>query len=253
MTGEVLKGRNGYDIPCIHTLTGSEKMVAIVVHGFGSSKESPTAAMLGAEFPHRGIGTFAFDFPAHGESPVDGTELSMEHCMDDLASAEERVRQLCPDAEIVYFGSSFGAYTTLLYLAERQHEGRRAFLRSAAVEMPLLFHDKMPEEEATLAAQGYLMLDRGYVRPLKLTQNFFADLDAHDVFEIYKGGIEPGSFLIGMVHGTEDDTASPGAARRFAMLTGAELTEIFEGDHRLSGKGMPERVTALAHEFFARK
>lgn len=78
-------------------------------------------------------------FPGHGESPVDSRLLAVERCLDDLAVAEERVRQLCPAAEIVYFGSSFGGYVTLHYLASRPHAGGKAFLRSAAVDMPGIY------------------------------------------------------------------------------------------------------------------
>lgn len=73
---------------------------------------------------------------------------------------------------MVYFSSSFGAYLNLIYLSTRPHRGTRSFLRSAAVEMPLLFHSPTPEQAEELARQGFLMLDQGYVRPLKLTPAF---------------------------------------------------------------------------------
>ena len=42
----VIPGRNNYDIACTHNITGKEKLVVIISHGFGSSKESPTAAAM---------------------------------------------------------------------------------------------------------------------------------------------------------------------------------------------------------------
>ena len=60
-------------------------MVCLITHGFGSSKDSPTAQLLAGELPRHGIGTLALDLPAHGDSPVDGDALSIRHCLDDLA------------------------------------------------------------------------------------------------------------------------------------------------------------------------
>ena len=96
MTQELLSGLNGYDIPCRHTIQGGESMVCLITHGFGSSKDSPTAQLLAGELPRHGIGTLALDLPAHGDSPVDGDALSIRHCLDDLARAEARALELAP-------------------------------------------------------------------------------------------------------------------------------------------------------------
>ena len=49
MTQELLSGLNGYNIPCRHTIQGGESMVCLITHGFGSSKDSPTAQLLAGE------------------------------------------------------------------------------------------------------------------------------------------------------------------------------------------------------------
>ena len=103
-----------------------------------------------------------------------------------------------------------------------------------------------PEQAEELARQGFLMLDQGYVRPLKLTPAFLADLDAHDLFQLYRSGEE----RVCMIHGDEDQTASPEAARRFAQTFGARLIQVPGGDHSLSGPGMPQLVVREALEFY---
>ena len=102
------------------------------------------------------------------------------------------------------------------------------------------------EQAEELARQGFLMLDQGYVRPLKLTPAFLADLDAHDLFQLYRSGEE----RVCMIHGDEDQTASPEAARRFAQTFGARLIQVPGGDHSLSGPGMPQLVVREALEFY---
>jgi len=247
MKKEFIHGGNGYDIPCVNNLIGSENRIVIISHGFGSSKESPTAQAVSAALSERGIGTVSFDFPAHGDSPVDGGMLRIASCLDDLAAVEAHVRELNPEAEIAYFSSSFGAYINLIYLAIRGHAGRKSFLRCAAVDMPGIVRRGMTQEHrAALDAQGFVILDEGYVRPLKLTREFLADLNAHDVFKRCR----PGMAELAMVHGAADETAPVGDARRFAKLSGAVLTEIEGADHRFLIPGGMERVLNAAVGFF---
>ena len=88
MRKEAVPGRNNYDIACLHNISGDEELAIIISHGFGSSKESPTAVTLMETLDARGIGAFAYDFPGHGESPVGGEMLRIENCLDDLAAVE---------------------------------------------------------------------------------------------------------------------------------------------------------------------
>lgn len=243
---EMLPGRSGYAIPCLHTLAGREQMVCIVAHGFGSGKDGETSRRLLKELPAYGIGVLAFDFPGHGESPADSRLLAVERCLDDLAVAEDRARQLCPAAEIVYFGSSFGGYATLHYLASRPHAGKKAFLRSAAVEMPAIYRQFLELARRVTKKTEDILVEEGYDRPLWMTDSFAADLAAHSVFSAYR----PGTASLAMAHGQEDDVASPEAAKRFAAEKGAKLM-LFPGEgHRLDGPGTPERVIRMAVDFY---
>ena len=164
-----LPGQNGYAIPLVHTLTGKEEKVCLLTHGFGSSKDSPTARLALAQFPAWGIGVAALDLPAHGESPVSGHFLRIENCLNDLAAVEAWIIGICPQAEILYFSSSFGAYLNLIYLARRPHKGTHSFLRSAAVGMPQLFAGAHGAEGPGRKAHGPFVLDQGYERPILIT------------------------------------------------------------------------------------
>ena len=83
MKMEWVPGRNGYDIPVRAAWAGEEQAV-IICHGFGSSKASPMVEALMQTLPQHGITAVAFDFPAHGDSPVDGAYLRVPYCIDDL-------------------------------------------------------------------------------------------------------------------------------------------------------------------------
>ncbi|MGI5978896.1 MAG: alpha/beta hydrolase [Oscillospiraceae bacterium] len=246
MKFETIQGENGYAIPCLHTLTGADKTVCIVSHGFGSSKSGQTQTLLEEAFTAAGIGFFAYDFPGHGDSEVDGSALRVGNCLADLASAETFVRQLAPGAEIVYFGSSFGAYITLLYLSLYAHAGRKAVLRSAAVDMRGIFDAWMQRDGIAMPDCGWFEYDLDFYRPVKITKEFLDDLRKYDLFRICRKT----ACSVRMLHGERDELASPEAARRFADTFAAQLTLIPDGDHRLSIPGAPERVLAETLRIF---
>lgn len=248
MKKETICGLNGYNIRCLNNLSGGERMAVIISHGFGSSKESPTAQAIAVALPEHGIGTYCFDFPAHGDSPVDGEKLRIGNCLDDLTAVEAHVREIMPQAEIAYFSSSFGAYINLIYLAKCPHEGKKSFLRCAAVDMPGLFRNgTSPELYKQLEEQGYVIPDFGYVRPLKITRGFCDDLEAHDLFKLCR----PDMAEIAMIHGDADETASVKDARRFAKQFGAQLTEVKGADHRFMIPGGMIKVIDTAVKFFS--
>ncbi|MFZ3131268.1 MAG: alpha/beta hydrolase [Desulfosporosinus sp.] len=250
MKKENISGLNGYDIPCMNNLSGGERMAVIISHGFGSSKESPTAQTIASALPEHGIGTYSFDFPAHGDSPVDGEQFRIPNCLNDLAAVEVHVRELLPEAEIAYFSSSFGAYINLIYLAKCPHAGRKSFLRCAAADMPRLFRNRTTiEQYAQLDAQGYIILDFDYIRPLKIMREFYDDLEAHDVFKLCRLDMAE----LAMIHGDADETAPVADARRFAKQFGARLTEVKGADHRMRIPGGMEQVIDAALRFFIAK
>lgn len=246
MKQEMLQSRHGYSIPCHNGWEGQDK-VLIVCHGFGSSKASPMVQALNQEMPKHGIGVFSFDFPAHGESPVWQEGLRVPFCIDDLAVVEEHVRSLAPHGAIGYFGSSFGAYITLLYLSKYPHTNARAFLRSSAVTMPKLVQTWVDEKaKRDLDRQGYFVPDYDYVREMRITPAFLQDLAEYSVFERYPAG---GAELC-MIHGAQDSVAPLEDARAFARKVGARLVELPQGEHPLMGPGELEKVLETAVEFF---
>lgn len=248
MRQESLLSKAGYTIPGWSVIDGQPRAL-LVVHGSGSSKDSSTGLLLAENLPAAATGVFAIDLPAHGDSPVDGEFLRLANCLDDLAAAEARMRQLAPQAEICYFGSSFGAYLLLLYLSLRPAAGRRAVLRSAAVTMPQLLQGDIDAAAARhLQEQGYFLLDEGYGRPLKITQGFLDDLAAHDAFSVYR----PGRAELLMIHGAADDIAPLAAAQRFAAYSGAQLLTVPGGQHRLDAPGQPQLVLDKTREFLSR-
>ena len=240
--------------------------IVIAIHGFTSSKESPTVRMLQRRLPAAGIGVIGIDLPAHGTEESSLEELRIEACKDSIAAAEEYAAREFPEAEICYFASSFGAYITGLYLSSRPHRGRKAFFRSAAVNMPSLFileesDPKYQEYMRDLAEKGFIQPSLDLGSPVKVTKAMLDDLAQNDLFEkfapecfedLWTGTARDASGLsaehrIEMAHGASDDVIDPDAARRFADRFGLKVT-FFEGEgHSLSNDpGTPDKVADLA-------
>ena len=244
---EKILGRNNYEIPCVNNVTEDEKIVVIISHGLGSSKGSPTVLALMEKMESCGIGTFAYDFPGHGESPVDGRKFLIKNCLSDLADAEDHVRLLAPKAEIVYFSSSFGAYINILYLSQRKNTGRKSFLRSAAVDMPGIFKSRETTELIEqLKKNGCFVINEDSERPLIITKEFCDELAENNVFEKYI----PKTLSIAMVHGDLDETAPVEDAKKFSGKNNFELIVVKDGYHRLMGPGQMNFVLEKAAEFF---
>lgn len=250
-----LQKQNGQQVACVKEIPASPKGIAIVLHGFASSKESSTVTMLLRRLPAAGIGVFAIDQPAHGEDVSAKEELRIEACKDSLAAAEDHVVSHYPETEIFYFGSSFGAYITGLYISSRPHKGRRVFFRSAAVNMPSLFIKDDPTEEEQkllddLEEKGYMQPSLDMGSPICVTKAMMADLAENDLFELF----DPerfGAHQVMMVHGAEDDVIDPKEAARFAEKFKIPICFFAGEGHSISNDEIsPERVADLAIEWF---
>ncbi|MGI6256572.1 MAG: alpha/beta hydrolase [Anaerovoracaceae bacterium] len=248
IVNKMIPGRKGYSIPVLYNISGKEPAVVLISHGFGSTKESPTVKLMAKLLEKQGMGFLALDFPAHGESPVSGEGFTLDNCLSDLSSAEEKIRTEAPQAKIFYFSSSFGGYINLLYLTLCPHRGEKSFLRCPAVNMPAILKENMtPKIRQDFAKDGFTLLEEDFVRPLQLTKTFYDQLQAHDVFRLYA----PGDCQTMMVHGTEDESVSPQKVKEFGEKFHIPLLWIQGADHTFSGEGMMEELAEAALTFFS--
>ena len=64
--GLTLKKANGHSVACLEDIPAGAERIVIAIHGFTSSKESPTVQMLLRRLPAAGIGVVGIDLPCHG-------------------------------------------------------------------------------------------------------------------------------------------------------------------------------------------
>ena len=241
----------GSKVSCVKAFPEHPSGIVIAIHGFSSSKESPTYRRLLERFPASGLGVICMDLPGHGTGESRKELLRISGALDSIETVEKYALREYPGCKIFYFASSFGAYLTGLYISTRNHTGRKAFWRSAAVNMPdLFFKENLTEKEKQqlkdLKTKGYFDTDMDLHSPVRVTIDMYNDLLQNNLFEKF----DPrryGEHQIAMAHGMEDDVIDPKAAEAFAEKFGIPITWFPGEGHSLSNDfSTPDRVIDLA-------
>ena len=250
-----IKKRDFNIVPCIKSIPEKPKGIVIAIHGFSSNKDCATYKMLLRRLPEAGYGMIGIELPGHGREEALQETLRIEGCMESIETTEKYISENYPGIEIFYFASSFGAYITGLYISTREHLGRKAFFRSAAVNMPSLFVKKNPSEKERrwleeLNQQGYFDANVDLGAPVRITKEMYHDLETNDLFEVF-APTRYGNNKVAMVHGAEDKVIDPNAAMAFAEKYHIPITVLQHEGHSLGGtRETPEKVADLAIAFY---
>ena len=246
---------DGNTVSCLKEIPEHLRGIVLAIHGFSSSKECTTYQLLLRRMPPEGYGVIGIDLPGHGSGESSREELRIEGALNSIEAAERYAAEHFPGVKLCYFASSFGAYLTGLYISTRPHLGRKAFFRSAAVNMPQLFVKEKPGEEdrkrlADLKNRGYFEANVETSKPVRITRGMYHDFETTDLFQVFN----PSRFVdtaVKMVHGAEDDVIDPKEAERFASMFRVPLTVLGKEGHSLSRHtDTPDRVADLALEFY---
>ncbi|MCP9471428.1 MAG: alpha/beta fold hydrolase [Nitrospira sp.] len=97
---------------------GGSDRIAVLCHGFLSSKTSTTNKTLTRILNERGIATFCFDFFGHGESDGPFESITNTVAVDQTLAALDLVR-LNGYKKVGLMGSSFGGLVAILTAAQR--------------------------------------------------------------------------------------------------------------------------------------
>lgn len=217
--------------------------IIVAMHGFAGDQESSCIRLLEEQAMKRGVGLVRFDWPAHGVSPAEDSQLRVEHCLSDLDTVVGWVRKQWPKARLFAFATSFGGYLALLY----HHRNRGVFdqllLRSPAIRM----YDVMMDHILDDAAKDELMrkdtITVGFERKIELPEPFLHDLRQNDAFHIWDGErLEE----VAIIHGTADDVVPVEDSVAFAQAHRCALHLAPGTDHRYKKPGELEQVLQIA-------
>ena len=240
----LIKSRTKFDIPADLVLSKENRAILIVVHGFASSKESPTCKRLEEIMPKIGISTLAIDLPNHGENKND--DLTIKSCLEVIEDTENYIKVHFPNIPIYMFASSFGAFLALLYVNNKKSSVKKLFLRCTAVNMKkILFDSTEPLEWEQLKKEGYI-INSHFLRPVRLSLYFYNEIEKYDLFEIFS---TPKDILLKMVHGDCDQIASYDEAVKFSKQFGIDIETVHGSDHVFGKKEYSDIVFDLAEKF----
>lgn len=223
------------------------RRVVLFCHGFGGRKDNRSAE----DFAHRicakwkGSAVIAFDWPCHGEDAR--KSLTLEDCDRylGLVAAYAR-RELCDTAPYA-FGTSFGGYLLLKYLAEHPDPFNRVALRCPAIDMRgvLLRAAGQQGELHKLEAGKPVLL--GHERKVKITPAFIDDLRAHDIraHEFFDCADR-----VLIVHGTADEMVPCDDSAAFADANVIEFVPVEGADHRFHDPKKMNEANARIISFF---
>ena len=230
---------NNIEIPVkIFLPKNTVKKIIIACHGFGGDKESSTIKDLAEEMILKNIAVVSFDFPAHGESKLDGKELTIENCIDNINTVYRYSKKF--NAPISLFATSFGAYVNLINIARNNNEFQEIVLRSPAIEMAKILKEVLLKESfSKYKENGYTIL--GFERKMKIPYSFYEELLNNNINKIYDNIEIPKMHII---QGNKDEVAM------IEDTIQIELNIIDNGDHRMNSPELRKKVMSYANGIY---
>lgn len=221
------------------------RRLVLGVHGFGGCTNDAIQVGIAEEMEMFYAAVLRFDFPAHGENPLDSEGLTLPNCRETLLAAARWLREAYPQVEdLCIFATGFGAYMTLLVLEELIAMGGKVKL---VIQTPaLLMHETMLAMKEmslpTLAAMGKIHYRAD--RPFYATYEFYKQVRENIVLTT-----QPIPILI--LHGEEDAYIRPESIQNFRRLNeDAKLVIIPGTSHRFQEPGAEDMVLDLTRDWF---
>lgn len=246
MEKSFILSRNGIDILCKQTEPdfGDIRRVVLGVHGIGGSSQDEIQTGIAEEMELFYSATLRFDFPGHGDSPVN--EFSIHGCVDSLLAVAAYAREQYPEVEdLCVFASGFGAYVTLVALdALLAMPGKvKLVIQTPSVLMHetllAMTHTSLP----TLKAMGYTGFDR-LARPLKIPYSAYQEMLDNLVLTSY-------DIPMLILQGEEDSYIKMEDIRQLRQLNeNARLVTIPGASHRFLEEGAWDMVLDLTRDWF---
>lgn len=242
-----LLSRGELKVPCrlSEPEDGVIRRVVLGVHGFGGSAGDRIQVGIAEEMALFYAATLRFDFPAHGESPMDSGDFTLQNCMDALRCAAEEAKRRYPQVEdLCVFATGFGAFVTLNVLEDLLALPGRVKL---VVQTPSVRMDETLLAMRGISRETFWAMDRFTVpaeRPFDVTYRFYEELREHSVMTEF-----PIPMLI--LQGEQDAYIRGGDIQMFRELNeNARLVTIPGASHRFLEPGAWDMVLDLTRDWF---
>lgn len=234
-------------IPCILSEPddGKIRRAVLGVHGFGGSTEDEIQVGIAEEMALFRSATLRFDFPAHGQSPMDSSAFSLANCVNTLLAAAQYAKARYEQVEdLCIFATGFGAYVTLIALQDLLELPGRVRL---VVQTPSVRMHETLLAMTRLSRETFRAMDRYTVRakrPFDVTYSFYEELLANIAMTAY-----PIPMLI--LHGEADAYIRMSDIQQFHRINErSELVIIPGTSHQFKEDGAWDMVLDLTRDWF---
>ncbi len=221
------------------------KRVVLGVHGICGSAQDDIQTAIAEEMEFFYSAVYRFDFPAHGESPLDSSFFTLKNCRETLMAVAEHIKASYPQVEdLCIFATGFGAYVTLTCLEDMMDlPGKlRLVLQTPSVRMHETLLSMTRITKATLRAMGVTTYHTQ--RPLHVSYETYKELESNLVMMTF-----PIPMLI--LHGEEDKYIRMEDVQAFARINDQSKLVIIPGTtHRFLEEGAWDMVLDLTRDWF---
>ena len=234
-------------IPCILTVPeqAQPQQVVLGVHGLGGSARDTIQTGIAQEMDIFCNATVRFDFPGHGESPMDGSSFTLENCRASLLAAARYAKEQFPETgDLCIFATGFGAYVTLLCLEQLLSlpGSIRLVIQTPSVCMDETLLSMIGRSRQTLWAMEKITLPTP--RPLEITYSFYESLRQNSAMGIY-------SIPMLILQGEEDSYIRMSDIQHVHRINEQSKLVILPGvSHRFAEEGAWDMVLDLTRDWF---
>ena len=222
---------------------GSQVLIAL--HGFGGNMHSSVIEAIAEEMSFYNTHTIAFDFPAHGESPMLDTQFNLDTCIRTLSTVVDYAKARWPQAQrFCMLATSFGAYIALLAIDELKEKlGRfKMVLRCPAVRMNKVFLKLIRMDDESLLKRGRVIC--GYDRKMEIGHSFFEQLQANNA-------VADHDMPMLILQGDQDELIDLDDIEFFRLLNGKSRLVMLPGaTHRFNHEGELDMIIDLARDWY---
>jgi alpha-beta hydrolase superfamily lysophospholipase len=205
------------------------KRVVVSCHGFGGHKDNAAAETFAARAvaKRKGTAVIAFDWPCHGDDAR--KNLLLGECDTYLGYVIAYAREHFATDELYAYGTSFGGYLLLKYLADHGNPFQKVALRAPAINMKSTLMGTIASQgDADKLAAGKPVLV-GFDRKVKISPDFIDSLVEADIRNIPYFDYADDILVI---HGTADEVVPFQDSVAFCDDNVIELVPIEAADHR---------------------
>lgn len=224
---------------------GEIRRIVLGVHGFGGSANDEIQEGIAEEMGLFHAVTLRFDFPAHGESPMQSPALTLENCIDSLLAVARYARQQYPQVvDLCIFATGFGAYVTLISLDRLlEMPGKvKLVIQTPSVRMDQTLLSMKNITEQTLRAADVVTFD--IERPFDVTYSFYQELKNHSALMAY-------SIPMLILHGESDNYIPMQEIQALHKWNEDSKLVIIPGaSHRFLEPGAWDMVLDLTRDWF---